>query len=220
MACCEPELTETTPSGYRKALVAVLLINLAMFFVEASFGLFSGSRSLRADALDFLGDAATYGLTLWALGQSVAWRLRAARIKGASLLLMGLLVLADSLFAMVHGGTPAAHLITGIGVLALAANLTSLVLLVRHREGDANIRSVWLCTRNDTIANVAVIVAGLLVAATASRWPDLIIAVGIAGLFTHSAVSILRQANAENIANSDGCGSCCGGGMESDPARR
>lgn len=205
MACCEPELNEGAPPGYKKALVAVLLINLGMFFVEASAGVFSGSHALRADALDFLGDAATYGLTLWALGQTLVWRLRAARIKGGSLLVMGVLVLADSLFAMLHGGTPPGAMISGIGALALAANLTSLVLLARHRDGDANIRSVWLCSRNDAIANVAVIAAGLLVLASGSRWPDLIVAVGIAGLFTHSAVSILRQAHAEGLEKG-GCG--------------
>lgn len=208
MACCEPEVTESTPPAYRKILAAVLVINLAMFFVEAAVGLFSGSRALRADALDFLGDAATYGLTLWALGQSLAWRVRAARIKGGSLLVMGVLVLVDSVLAMLNGATPPATLISGIGALALAANVTSLLLLVRHRDGDANIRSVWLCSRNDAIANVAVIVAGLAVAASGSRWPDLIVAVGIAGLFTHSAVSILRQAKAENVSK-DGIGGCC-----------
>lgn len=218
MACCEPELNEKAPPAYRRVLVAVLLINLTMFGVEASVGLFSGSRALRADALDFLGDAATYGLTLWALGQSLAWRLRAARIKGWSLLVMGVLVLADSLVAMVRGSTPSAALISGIGVLALAANLTSLGLLVRYRHGDANIRSVWLCTRNDAVANVAVIAAGLLVAVSGSRWPDLIVALAIAGLFTHSAVSILRQVGEEGASP----GGCCGGAgeVESDSLRR
>lgn len=206
MACCEPELNAGAPPGYKKVLVAVLLINLAMFFVEASAGLFSGSRALRADALDFLGDAATYGLTLWALGQSVAWRLRAARIKGGSLLVMGALVLADSLFAMLRGAPPSGVMISGIGVLALSANLASLVLLARHRDGDANIRSAWLCSRNDVIANAAVITAGLLVAGTGSRWPDLIVAVGIAGLFTHSAVAILRQAGNESRCATDDSG--------------
>jgi len=220
MACCEPELNDQAPPAYRKVLVAVLLINLAMFFVELSVGLFSGSHALRADALDFLGDAATYGLTLWALGQSLAWRLRAARIKGLSLLVLGVLVLVDSLVAMVNGGMPPASLISGIGLLALVANLASLGLLVRYRSGDANIRSAWLCTRNDVIANSAVIGAGLLVAVSSSRWPDLIIALGIAGLFTHSAVSILRQASAEGLA----AGGCCAGGgdsgLETDGCRR
>ncbi|HEX5678863.1 MAG TPA: cation transporter [Alcanivorax sp.] len=197
MACCEPELDKRAPAAYRKALIAVLAINLIMFLVEASVGLFSGSRALRADALDFLGDAATYGLTLWALGQSLTWRFRAARIKGYSLLVLGLLVLADSLVALISGAAPAGVMMSGIGALALVANLASLMLLVRYRQGDANIRSAWLCTRNDVLANVSVIIAGLLVLSTGSHWPDVLVALAIAGLFTHSALSILRQADDE-----------------------
>ena len=106
MACCEPELNHQAPAAYRNVLIAVLAINLVMFAVEAAVGLFSGSRALRADALDFLGDAATYGITLWALGQSLTWRFRAARIKGFSLLLLGLLVLADSLVSLITGAAP------------------------------------------------------------------------------------------------------------------
>lgn len=210
MACCEPELNEQAPAAYRKALIVVLVINLAMFLVEASVGLFSGSRALRADALDFLGDAATYGLTLWALGQSLTWRFRAARIKGYSLLVLGLLVLADSLVALISGAEPAGVMMSGIGALALVANLTSLMLLVRYRQGDANIRSAWLCTRNDVLANVSVITAGLLVLSTGSHWPDVLVALAIAGLFTHSALSILRQANLEQRAGREPGGDCHG----------
>ncbi|HCR79922.1 MAG: cation transporter [Pseudomonadota bacterium] len=213
MACCEPELNHQAPAAYRNVLIAVLAINLIMFAVEAAVGLFSGSRALRADALDFLGDAATYGLTLWALGQSLTWRFRAARIKGLSLLLLGLLVLADSLVSLITGAAPPGVMMSGIGALALVANLTSLALLVRYRQGDANIRSAWLCTRNDVLANLAVIVAGLLVLATGSHWPDVLVAMAIAALFCHSAVSILRQAAAEQRA-----GEALGGDCH-DPAR-
>jgi cation diffusion facilitator family transporter len=213
MACCEPELNHQAPAAYRNVLIAVLAINLIMFAVEAAVGLFSGSRALRADALDFLGDAATYGLTLWALGQSLTWRFRAARIKGFSLLLLGLLVLADSLVSLITGAAPPGVMMSGIGALALVANLTSLALLVRYRQGDANIRSAWLCTRNDVLANLAVIVAGLLVLATGSHWPDVLVAIAIAALFCHSAVSILRQAAAEQRA-----GEALGGDCH-DPAR-
>ncbi len=210
MACCEPELDQQAPAAYRNALIAVLVINLTMFAVEAVVGLFSGSRALRADALDFLGDASTYGLTLWALGQSLTWRFRAARIKGVSLLVLGLLVLADSLVALISGGTPPGVMMSGIGALALAANVTSLMLLMRYRQGDANIRSAWLCTRNDVVANLAVIVAGLLVLATGNHWPDVLVAMAIAGLFCHSAVSILRQADAEQRAGRAPGGDCHG----------
>ena len=117
-------------------------------------------------------------------------------------------MLADSLLAMTNGAPPPGHTMTGIGLLALAANLTSLVLLMRYRQGDANIRSVWLCSRNDAIANVAVIGAGLAVMASGSRWPDLAVAVAIAALFCHSAMAILRQANAEGRGEGSGCSSC------------
>ncbi|MFP1677599.1 cation transporter [Alloalcanivorax sp. C16-2] len=211
MACCEPELDRQAPPAYRRVLIAVLVINLTMFGVEVLVGIFTGSRALRADALDFLGDAATYGLTLWALGQSLVWRTRAARIKGYSLLVLGLLVLGDSLVSLFHGVTPPGGMISAIGALALTANVTSLLLLLRYRDGDANIRSVWLCTRNDVIANLAVIGAGLLVLATGSRWPDPLVALGIAALFTHSAVAILRQANDEARAGRSPSVGCCGG---------
>lgn len=200
MACCEPELERDAAPAYRRALIAVLLINLSMFFVEALVGLASGSRALRADALDFLGDAATYGLTLWALGQSLAWRWRAARIKGWSLLLLGVLVLADSLRALVSGVAPSGGLISTVGVVALVANGLSLLLLLRYRQGDANIRSAWLCTRNDVIANLSVIVAGALVMLTGNHWPDVLVALAIAALFTHSALAILRQTRHEERA--------------------
>lgn len=200
MGCCDNDMSGTGfDPGYKKVLVAVLVINALMFVVEATSGVLAGSRALQADALDFFSDAANYGLTLWVLGQSVLWRLRAARIKAYSLLVLGGWVLADSVVAMIAGDgrVPGGVAITGIGALALTANLTSLALLMRYRRGDANIRSVWLCSRNDAIANLAVIGAGAAVLVAGSRWPDLIVAVGLAGLFTHSAVSILRQAHQE-----------------------
>ncbi|MBM7333067.1 cation transporter [Alloalcanivorax marinus] len=209
MACCEPELERGAPPAYRRALIAVLLINLSMFFVEALIGLVIGSRSLRADALDFLGDAATYGLTLWALGQSLAWRWRAARIKGWSLLVLGVLVLVDSLWALAAGVVPSGGLISTVGVVALVANGLSLLLLLRYRQGDANIRSAWLCTRNDVIANLSVIVAGALVMLTGSHWPDVLVALAIAGLFTHSALAILRQTREEERAGRAPPAGCC-----------
>tara|TARA_Y100001001_G_scaffold80537_1_gene78545 strand:+ start:374 stop:901 length:528 start_codon:yes stop_codon:yes gene_type:complete len=170
-----------------------------MFGVEATTGVLADSRALQADALDFLGDASTYGLTLWALGQSLTWRLRAARIKGWSLLVMGVLVLANSGWALVQGSAPVGETMMGVAALALVANVVSAVLLLRHRQGDANIRSAWLCSRNDAIANLAVLASGSLVIWADSRWPDLLVAGVIAALFTHSAVSILRQANREAV---------------------
>ncbi|KZY13789.1 cation transporter, partial [Alcanivorax sp. HI0035] len=141
----------------------------------------------------------------WALGQSLAWRVRAARIKGVSLLIMGLVVLANSVWALLQGNAPQGQMMMGVAGLALAANVVSALLLMRYRQGDANIRSVWLCSRNDAIANLAVLLSGAWVVWQGSRWPDLLVALAIAGLFTHSAVSILRQANQER--EPDHCGS-------------
>ena len=169
-----------------------------MFVVEAASGVLADSRALQADALDFLGDTATYGLTLWALGQSMAWRVRAARIKGVSLLVMGVIVLSNSVWALLQGSAPQGELMMGVASVALAANVISALLLLRHRQGDANIRSAWLCSRNDALANLAVLMSGSLVFWLDSRWPDLLVAVAIAGLFTHSAISILRQAGSES----------------------
>jgi Co/Zn/Cd efflux system component len=138
------------------------------------------------------------------VGQSLAWRLRAARIKGVSLLVMGVIVLGNSVWALLQGNAPQGQMMMGVAGLALAANVVSALLLMRHRQGDANIRSVWLCSRNDAIANLAVLLSGALVVWQGSRWPDLLVALAIAGLFTHSAVSILRQAS--NEQQPDHCG--------------
>lgn len=197
MGCCDTDIQASPAPEYRRVLWVVLLINAVMFVVEATSGVLADSRALQADALDFLGDTATYGLTLWALGQSLAWRLRAARIKGVSLLIMGVVVLGNSVWALLQGNAPQGQMMMGVAGLALAANVVSALLLMRYRQGDANIRSVWLCSRNDAIANLAVLLSGALVVWQGSRWPDLLVALAIAGLFTHSALSILRQANNE-----------------------
>lgn len=168
-----------------------------MFLVETLAGHLAGSRALQADALDFLGDSLTYGLTLWAIGRSDTTRAAAALIKGASLSLMGLWVLGSTLWSVFVLGTPRAELMGGVGFLALAANLGSVLLLLRWREGDANVRSVWLCSRNDAIGNLAVIAAALAVAATGSAWPDLLVAAAMAALFLHGSMRILRQARRE-----------------------
>ena len=204
MGCCDHQIVENPAPAYQRVLWIVLAINAVMFVVEAASGVLADSRALQADALDFLGDTATYGLTLWALGQSMAWRVRAARIKGVSLLVMGVLVLANSVWALLQGSAPQAELMMGVASVALAANVISAFLLLRHRQGDANIRSAWLCSRNDALANLAVLMSGSLVFWLDSRWPDLLVAVAIAGLFTHSAISILRQASSES-AMGDRC---------------
>ncbi|WP_420406717.1 cation transporter [Hoeflea sp.] len=179
---------------YKRVLWAVITINAAMFVVEMSAGRLAGSQALQADALDFLGDALTYGLSLAVIGMSLKVRSMAALLKGASLLLMGLWVFGSTVYQVFVLGLPSAEIMGMIGLLALAANLASVVLLMRYKDGDANVRSVWLCSRNDAIGNVAVMAASVAVWFTASAWPDLVVALLMAGLFLRSAQLILAQA--------------------------
>lgn len=184
-------------AGFKRALWWVIAINASMFVVEMLGGAWVGSQALKADALDFLADAATYGLSLWVIGRSVKTRANAAIVKGISLLLMGAWVLSSSLYQVMFLQVPVAPLMSLVGLLALIANVISVLILMRYKDGDANVRSVWLCSRNDAIGNVAVIMAAGAVWYTQSAWPDLLVAIFMAGLFTRSAVQILKQAWAE-----------------------
>ncbi|WP_417515979.1 cation transporter [Minwuia sp.] len=184
-------------AAYRRRLWLVIAINAGMFGVEGVAGLLSGSRALQADALDFFADAVTYGMSLAVIGMSLRVRATAAMAKGISLLLMGLWVLASTAWGVVAQATPAAETMGAIGFLALLANLASVAVLMSYRDGDANVRSVWLCSRNDAIGNIAVMIAALGVWGTATGWPDLIVAGIMAGLFLWSAVGIIRQARGE-----------------------
>jgi Co/Zn/Cd efflux system component len=180
--------------AYRRALLAVLAINAAMFVTELAAGELAGSQALKADALDFLADTATYGLSFAVIGASLRTRAMTALLKGVSLMLMGFWVLGSTLWQVLVLGVPSAEIMGWVGALALAANLASVLLLIRFKDGDANVRSVWLCSRNDTIGNAAVIAAALAVWATATPWPDLAVAAGMAGLFLSSSLQISRQA--------------------------
>jgi len=182
---------------YRRVLWVVIAINATLFVVEMLAGALAGSRALQADALDFLADSVTYGLSLWAIGKPAAWRARTALLKGASLVAMGLWVLGSTAWTAFNPGLPRAEVMGSIGLLALAANLASVLLLLRWKDGDANVRSVWLCSRNDAIGNVAVIVAAAGVWGSATGWPDVIVAAGMAGLFLSSAWQILARARRE-----------------------
>jgi Co/Zn/Cd efflux system component len=182
---------------YKRILWIVIAINGAMFLTEMTAGALAGSQALQADALDFFGDTLTYGISLAVIGRSLAVRSTAALAKGASLMLMGLWVFGSTAYQLLVLGLPRAEVMGVVGFLALAANVASVVLLARYKDGDANVRSVWLCSRNDAIGNVAVMLAALAVWATASAWPDLIVAAAMAGLFLTSSISILRQALAE-----------------------
>jgi Co/Zn/Cd efflux system component len=178
---------------YKRVLWVVIFINAAMFVVEMSAGKLAGSQALQADALDFLGDALTYGLSLAVIGMSLKVRSTAALLKGLSLLAMGLWVFGSTVYQFFVLGMPSAEIMGLIGLLALAANLASVLLLMRYKDGDANVRSVWLCSRNDAIGNVAVMIASVAVWLTATAWPDLVVAIFMAGLFLRSAQLILVQ---------------------------
>jgi len=180
-------------ADYKRRLWAVIAINAAMFVVEISAGHLAGSQALQADALDFLGDAMTYGLSLAVIGAALTVRAAAALAKSLSLFVMGLWVMGATVYRIFFIGVPEAGVMGAIGFLALLANLASVALLVRYKDGDANVRSVWLCSRNDAIGNLAVMVAALGVWGTATGWPDLIVAGIMAGLFLTSAVQILRR---------------------------
>lgn len=183
--------------AYKRRLWAVIAINAAMFIVEMSAGYMAQSQALKADALDFFGDALTYGISLAVIGSPLAVRANAALFKGVSLAALGLWVFGSTLFQLLYVGVPQAHVMGLVGLLALAANLASVFLLVAYKDGDANVRSVWLCSRNDAIGNVAVMFAALGVWGTATGWPDLVVAAAMATLFLSSAFQIVRQAIAE-----------------------
>jgi Co/Zn/Cd efflux system component len=180
--------------GYKRVLWIVIAINAVMFFTEMAAGHLAGSQALQADALDFLGDTLTYGLSLAVIGASLRVRSGAALLKGLSLLLMGLWVFGSTAYQVLVLDLPSAEVMGVIGFLALAANLTSVLLLMRYKDGDANVRSVWLCSRNDAIGNVIVMGAAVSVWFTSSAWPDLVVAAIMAALFLSSSFQILRQA--------------------------
>jgi hypothetical protein len=171
--CCHDgtERFEGASPRYRRILWIVIALNALMFGVEAAAGALAGSMALQADAMDFAADAATYGLTLYMLGKPDRWRASAALIKGASLALMGAYVLGATLWRVFVTGTPDPIVMGAVGFAALVVNATAALLLFRFREGDANIRSVWLCSRNDAIGNVAVMLAALGVFGTGTAWP-------------------------------------------------
>lgn len=186
----------TTP-GVRRALWIALVINAAMFVVELAGGFGADSVSLLADAVDFLGDATSYGLSLAVLGLALAWRARVAYWKGLTMLAWGVAVLAAAGWKAWQGSTPEPVTMGAIGMLALVANVTVAVLLYTFRNGDANLRSVWLCSRNDALSNLAVVVAALGVFGSGTAWPDLVVAAVMGGLALNAGTAVVRQARAE-----------------------
>jgi Co/Zn/Cd efflux system component len=186
---------------YRRVLWFALIVNLAMFAVEVLASWHSHSQSLLADAIDFGGDAANYAVSLIALSYAPVWRTRVAFLKGLGMMGFGLLVLANAAWALWHGKVPDAYTMSVISILAFTCNLAVAWRLYAFREGDANMRSVWLCSRNDALANLAVLLAALGVMGTSQAWPDLAVAAIMAGLALQGGWSVLAQARRETTAN-------------------
>jgi Co/Zn/Cd efflux system component len=198
--CCShdhpPDINRGHP-GYRRVLWIVLAINAAMFLVEIGAGLAAGSASLQADALDFLGDGANYAISLFVVGMALRYRATAALAKGATMGLFGFWVLGMVTWHAMHGTLPNALAMGAVGFAALAANVASFGLLWAYRGGDANMRSAWICTRNDVLGNLAVLLAALGVFGTGTGWPDVIVAAIMAALALQGAATVIRQSVAE-----------------------
>ena len=195
-SCSAPEPKSPAP-GFRRALWIALWVNLAMFVVEGIASLSSGSVSLMADAIDFFGDSANYVLSLTVLSMGMLWRGRAAMVKGITMTVFGLVVWARAVWVVQAGITPEPLTMGAVGLLALAANLSVAAMLFKFREGDSDMRSVWLCSRNDAISNIAVMVAALGVFGTGTAWPDLIVAAIMGTLAITAGISVVRHARSD-----------------------
>ena len=190
--CCE---VRAIPREQRRVLGAVLAINAAMFLTESVAGVVAHSTALVADSIDMLGDALVYGFSLYVIGRGVIWQARAALLKGILMAAFGVGVLVQVAVKIAQGLTPNVEVMSAVGALALVANLGCLALLWRRRGDDVNMRSAWLCSRNDVIGNAAVLVAAAAVAATGSPWPDIGVGLLVASVFGRSAVQVVRDAS-------------------------
>ena len=207
--CCQGVKFDGVSPGYKRILWIVIAINFTMFLIEISAGWSAQSQALKADALDFLADSATYAISLYVIGKSVQLRSTAALFKGISLSLIGLWVLASTLYRLFIAPSPEPLIMGSVATLALIANLVSVLLLIKYRDGDSNVRSVWLCSRNDAIGNVAVLLAAAAVWQTKTPWPDLLVALLMASLFLSSSFQIIKQALEEkNLASKQSGPSC------------
>lgn len=205
--CCAPPPLNLGPKNtdagkkqndvLRRVLWAVLVINGVMFAVEVIAGLAAGSASLQADALDFLGDTANYAISLLVVGMALRYRASAALAKGLTMAAFGLWVVAMVIWHIAQGTLPSALTMGTVGIAALVANAVSFGLLWAYRHGDSNIRSAWICTRNDVLGNLAVLVAAAGVFGTGTGWPDVIVAAIMAALALQGAVLVIRQAFGE-----------------------
>jgi len=195
-SCCEDKSSELARlrDDQSRVLYLVLAVNATMFLVEFVAGWIAGSTALLGDSLDMFGDASVYAITLFVLNRGPRARAGAALLKGAFMLLFGLVVIAEALRRLWLQEVPAAGWMGTVGALALLANAVCFALLYRHRSDDLNMRSTWLCSRNDLFANTSVIAAAVLVALTGSLWPDVLVGLAIAALFLHSAWQVIREA--------------------------
>ncbi|MGD9471164.1 MAG: cation transporter [Novosphingobium sp.] len=203
-SCCASSCSDDTARNdpaWQRALWIALVINGVMFFVEIIAGAASGSRSLQADALDFLGDAANYAISLGVAGMALVWRARTALVKGLTILAFALGVMVSAVWGIVAGTQPDPWAMTGVGALALVTNISVALLLYRFRSGDANMRSVWVCSRNDAINNLLVIGAGFAVLWTGSGLPDLVVALIMAFLGLQGGWQVVRHARYELAAS-------------------
>lgn len=194
--CCA---VHEIPVRQRRVLHAVLWINAAMFVIEAAGGLHARSTALLADSLDMLGDAVVYGFSLYVISRGRVWQARAALVKGFLMAALGAGVLVQAAVKIADGLAPTVEVMGSLGILALLANLVCLGLLWSRREDDINMRSVWVCSRNDVIGNVAVLVAAVAVALTGSAWPDIAVGLTVAGFVSYSAAQIIREALRQSV---------------------
>ena len=197
--CCGPDEAGASNNDptWRRILWIALGLNAIMFGVEIVAGIAADSRALQADALDFLGDAANYAISLGVAGMALVWRARAALVKAATMLAFGLWVLGSAIWGFFVGASPDPGTMGAIGSLALAVNLAVAAMLFRYRSGDANMRSVWICSRNDAIGNIAVLAAAIGVFGTGRAWPDLVVASIMAGLAVWGSAEVFNQARGE-----------------------
>ncbi len=192
--CCQHKEFDGVSDTYKRILWIVIAINGLMFFIELIAGFNAQSQALKADALDFLADSVTYAISLYVIGLSISVRSSVAIFKGISLLLMGIWVMASTLYRFFFFNNPEPIIMAPIALLALTANIISVLLLLKYRDGDSNVRSVWLCSRNDAIGNIAVLLASIAVWETQTHWPDLFVAFLMALLFISSSIQIVKQA--------------------------
>ena len=197
-SCCnQPVDTHRGNEGYRRVLWAVLIINAAMFAIEVAAGMAAGSASLQADALDFLGDAGNYAISLFVVGMALQYRAMAALLKGATMGVFGVWVIGVTVWHAWHGTLPEAFVMGAVGTAALLANAVSFALLWAFRGGDSNMRSAWICTRNDVLGNFAVLLAALGVFGTGTGWPDVAVAAVMAALALQGAFVVINQSWSE-----------------------